>query len=111
MQLDLVNILVTPQVLVIAAAIVAVLHFAGRIPVKGGALGKRRAWRRILPVLPVVLGIGAAFLPGVLTAEDGSVPAWGTRLLIGAWAGLVAAQGRKVLKRAFVDKIEKDGAA
>jgi hypothetical protein len=32
--------------------------------------------------------------------------AWGSRILIGAWAGLVAAQGRKVIKRLAVDKLE-----
>lgn len=106
MQLDLVNILVTPQVLVMAAAIVAVLHFAGKIPTNAGALARRRPWRRVLPVLPIVLGTGAAFLPGVLTAADGTVPEWGSRLLIGAWSGLVAAQARKVLKRLLVDKLE-----
>lgn len=104
--MDLVGVLITPQVLAIAAATVAVLYFLGRIPVRRGRLAKAGWWRRILPVLPIALGIGAAFLPGVLAGEDGAAMPWGTRLLVGAWAGLVAAQGRKVFKRLLVDKFE-----
>jgi branched-subunit amino acid transport protein len=104
--MDLVSILITPQVLAIAAATVACLYFAGQMPLRRGKLSGARWWRRILPVLPIALGIGAAFLPGVLVGEDGSTITWGSRILIGAWAGLVAAQGRKVIKRLAVDKLE-----
>jgi len=104
--MDLVSILITPQVLAIAAATVAMIYFMGQWPVRGGRLSKARWWRRLLPVLPVALGIGAAFLPGVLVGEDGTSLAWGSRVLVGSWAGLVASQGRKVFKRLAVDKLD-----
>jgi hypothetical protein len=104
--MDLVSMLITTQVLAIAAGVVAVLYFIGQIPVRRGKLAKVRWWRRILPILPIVLGIGAAFLPGVLAGDDGMRVAWGNCVLVGAWAGLVAAQGRKVFKRLAVDKLE-----
>lgn len=105
--MDLVSILITPQVLFIAAGTVAAIYFLGQFPVRGGRLSRVRWWRRLLPILPILIGVGAAFLPGTLPVEDGAPPmAWGSRLLIGAWAGLVAAQGRKVIKRLAVDKLE-----
>ena len=105
--MDLVSILITPQVLAIAAGVVAILYFLGQIPLRRGKLAKERWWMRILPLLPIVFGICGAFLPGVLEREDGTSMTWGNQLLIGSWSGLVASQGRKVFKRLAVDKLEK----
>jgi hypothetical protein len=103
--MELESILLTPPVLVISAATVATIYFIGQAPVGASTLSNISWWRRILPVLPIMFGIGAAFLPGVLVGDDGDPMAWGNRLLVGAWSGLVAAQGRKIIKRLTVEKI------
>lgn len=107
MELDLLSVLFTREVIVISAWIFAVLFFLGKIPIgKKGRLSNTRWWSRLLPVLPLVLGIAAAFFPGVLTVSEGESlrTSWGNPLMIGIWSGLVASQGRKIIKRLFVDK-------
>lgn len=105
-QLDLLTVLFTREVMFIAAWIFAVLFFAGRIPIGKRRLGKMRWWNKVLPVLPLVLGIIAAFLPGVIPVSEGETlrTSWGNPMIIGVWAGLVASQGRKIIKRLFVEK-------
>lgn len=99
--MDLTSILLTPQILSLAAGIVAILWGLGKMPVGDGTLAKLGWWRRLLPVMPLVLGVGGAFMPGVVTAEG-----WGTMILAGLWAGFVAAHGRKIIKRtAKLDKL------
>lgn len=100
----LVDILLAPQVIALAAGIIALLFGLGKIPVKKNTLGKLRWWRRILPILPLVLGIAGAFLIGQANG-DGAQP-FGHPLVLGLWAGFLAAHGRKIVKRLFVDKVE-----
>lgn len=104
MQEQLMEILLAPQVIGLSAGIVAVLHFVGLIPLKKGTLGKHPKWRRFLPLLPLVLGIGGAFLMGAITGDEAQKIQ--TPIITGCWAGFVAAHGRKVLKRFAVDKLE-----
>ena len=105
MNADLVSVLISKEVGIAAAAIVAVLYFAGMIPVRGNRrLARVVAWRRVLPMVPIALGIGLAFLPGVL--PDGP---WASRLLLGVWVGFVAAHGRKVFTRLAIEKFGADG--
>jgi hypothetical protein len=87
----------------LAAGILALLEALGRIPLRGGRLARRRAWRMALPALPLALGCAGAFLPGVLPDQAG----WGAQLIAGLWAGLVAVQGRKIALRWFVDKAKE----
>lgn len=103
--MDLSSLLITREVGMIAAGIVAVLWGVGRIPTRGGRLARRIWWRRVLPVLPLALGVAAAFLPGVVPAHVTLVESWGANVLIGLWAGLVAGQGHKIIKRLAVDKL------
>jgi len=104
--MDLVSILITPQVLAIAAATVALIYFLGQIPFRRSKLVNARWWRRLLPLLPLAMGVGMAFLPGVLPADVSLSKGWGTNVLVGLWSGLVASQGRAVFKRLVVDKLE-----
>jgi len=100
--MNIVETLVTPQVLALAAAIVAVLFGINK------AVPKLRAkvwWRKLLPVLPLVLGVGGAFLPGVIDHEPGS---WGSLVLAGLFAGFLAAHGRKIFKRILLDKMKSE---
>ncbi len=103
---DVAKILLTPQVLMLAAGIVAVLWAVGQIPItKKTRLAKHWLWRNLLPVLPVVMGGAGAFLPGVVCADDPCQ--WGTKLLVGIWAGFVSAHGRKIFKRLAVDRLKE----
>jgi hypothetical protein len=104
--MDLVSILITPQVLAIAAATVAVIYFLGQIPLRRSKLVHARWWRRILPLLPLAIGVVMAFLPGVLPKEVALSKGWGTNVLVGLWSGLVASHGRAVFKRLVLDKLE-----
>lgn len=103
--MDLSSLLITKEVGMIAAGIVALLWGVGRIPTRGGRLAKRTWWRRVLPILPLVLGIAAAFMPGVVPADVTLAESWGANVLIGLWSGLVAGQGHTIIKRLAVDKL------
>lgn len=103
--MDLSSLLVTKEVGMIAAGIVALLWGVGRIPTRGGRLAKRVWWKRIVPILPLVLGVAAAFMPGVVQEDVALAEGWGANVLIGLWAGLVAGQGHKIIKRLAVDKL------
>lgn len=100
--MNIVETLVTPQVLALAAAIVAVLFGIGKA---APALWKKPWWRRLLPLTPLVLGIGGAFLPGVIAHDEG---AWGTVILAGLFAGFLASHGRKIFKRLLIDKMKSE---
>jgi len=95
------SVLWQPPILMLAAGILALIEALGRVELRrGGRLGKRRAWRMVLPVLPLAMGSAGALLPGVLPAQAG----WGAQLVAGLWAGLIAIQGRKIALRWFVDQ-------
>lgn len=118
------EILLTPNVLMLSAAIVALLSGLGTISIGKDKLRAHWVWRNLLPVLPLVLGVGGAFMPGVIC--DPGVPSggaeilsgmwcgWGTKIVAGLWAGFIAAHGFKIFKRIVVDRLRDevgDGAA
>ena len=110
MEAQLISILLDPEIIALSAGIVAVLHFIGLVPVGEGILANHPKWRRVLPLLPLVLGIGGAFLLRTVGSVDtmdgtGANPIQ-TPILAGCWAGFVAAHSRKILKRLVVDKLE-----
>jgi hypothetical protein len=102
------TILVSPQILLIAAAIVAVLTAFGHIvgPSKG-KLADAPLWRRILPVLPLVLGVAFVMIPGVYPGYQGAPEAIGSKILAGLWAGFVAGKGKQLFVRTILGKIER----
>lgn len=99
MEVDF-SVLWQPPILMLAASVFAVLESLGRIVIRGRRLALRRTWRMVLPVLPLLLGCGGAFLPGTLPDCTG----WGSQVIAGIWAGLLAVQGRKIVLRWFVDQ-------
>lgn len=103
METNLFETLLEPNVIALAAAIVALLYGLGKIPLPHGTLGECWQWRKVLPVIPLVLGVAGAFL--VIDTEN-----TGTShpVLLGLWAGFVAAHGRKVFKRLVVDRQDKE---
>ena len=95
--------------MVLSAGIVAVLFFLGKIPAGSGPKDKtlllrdNKIWRRFLPILPLIIGVGAAFAPGItkIPREE-----WGSIIIFGIWCGFLASHGRKILKRVTLDKLE-----
>ena len=100
MNLSLVEILLAPKVLALSAGIFAVLHFVGLVPVRKSTLGKHKTWRRFLPLLPLLLGIGGACLMGN-SGETIDNP-----IIAGCWAGFVAAHGRKIFRSVIINKLQ-----
>ena len=106
---NLYSALFTKEALFLSLAIVGFLYFLGKIPVKNVKtkntkyLKDNKVWRRILPLLPLVLGVGVAFAPGVsqLPKEE-----WGSIIVFGVWCGFVASHGRKIIKRGILDKLK-----
>jgi len=103
--MDLVNQLLTPQVLAISAAIVALLWGVGQVKLGKGKLADNKWWRKFLPIIPLALGVAGAFAVGQFGdgAEKVQEP-----ILTGLWAGFVAAHGRKIIKRLVKDKLGGD---
>jgi hypothetical protein len=88
-----------PKIGLVVAAVAAIILGVNKIPMsKTRTLGQVWWWRRILPVVPIALGIGLAFIPGVIEGTAGS------RLLLGIIAGVAAAHARKVLNRTVAGK-------
>ena len=84
--------LVSPRNLGVATAIVVfIATFRGAVP----SLFERPTVRRLLPVLPVLLGVAAAF--GGFTETVGPA-SWQNRLVIGILTGAAAASLYKVGK-------------
>ena len=105
--MDVMSLLVTKQVLAFAAGIVALVWGIGMIPLKGGRrFNKNKFWLKVLPLVPLLLGVGGAFLPGVLVTPEGDPVPWGEAVVTGLWTGFIAAQGFKIFKRLLVDKLQ-----
>ncbi len=107
MQDRLLDVLLAPEVIALAAGIVALLFGLGKIPMRKGCLGTNKVWRKILPLLPLVLGVGGAFVIGQANGEEAKP--FGHPLILGLWAGFLAAHGRKIVKRLCVDKVSASG--
>lgn len=106
--MDIISAFITKEIGLLIVGIVAVLYFAGMIPVGDKRLKQIVIWRRLLPLVPLVLGVAGAFLPSVVGTE-GEPASWGAKILVGVFAGFVAAHGRKVIKRGVLDKFDSDG--
>jgi len=104
---NILQVLLTPQVLMLAAGIVAILWAIGQIPIgKGSKLARHWLWRNLLPLLPVVLGTCGALLPGVACGESACTT--GTKVLAGVWSGFIAAHGHKTFTRIAIDKLRAE---
>lgn len=107
METKLLDTLLAPEIIALAAAIIALLFGLNKVPLKKTTLGKLRWWRRLLPILPLIFGVAGAFTMGRMNGDSDSGMPFHHPLLLGLWAGFLAAHGRKVVKRLFVDKVDK----
>jgi hypothetical protein len=100
-EANIMETLLTKEILIAAAAIIALLT---TVKVAFPKLDKIRVWRRLLPFVPLVLGVASAFLA---TTE---APGVGDKVLIGLWTGFVATSARKLFTQTVLGKIaEKQG--
>lgn len=97
--MHIVETLITPEILMLAVAIVAILEGVGRLFKVRGLPN----WRKVLPMLPLLLGVTGALMPGVLGDEP---PPWPVAIMCGLWAGFLGTHGRKIIKRLVFDKLE-----
>ena len=101
--------LVNPELMgLVALGIMALIWFVGSTPVSEGRDGKPRnlrdikIWRRIVPMLPIALGV--LIYVGAPLDIEGS---WGVRALQGLAVGMFAPQIRKIIKRGIFDKLKE----
>lgn len=104
MTVSLVELLLAPKVIALSAGIVAVIHFVGLIPVGKKTLSKHKTWRRFLPLLPLLLGVGGAFLIENWGADAQQI---NNPIITGCWAGFVASHGRKIFKHLVINKLKE----
>ena len=105
-EIEELNALFAPTVLLLAAGVMIIIFGVQRSLPK---LWRRTWWRRVLPLLPLALGVAGAFLPGIVNDGDEIPATWGSKVLVGLWAGFISSHLRKVIKRFFSDKFDGDG--
>jgi hypothetical protein len=100
MEINVLDLVVNPQVGALSASLVAVIAAIGQVPIGKKKIRDLALWRRALPVAVLVFGVaGALLIPGLV---DGSVV---EKIVIGLVAAMMASHGRKVVKRLLVDEI------
>ena len=86
------------RVAVNVVAIVAVI-WASRLALP--KLYEQKVWRRILPIVPLLIGAGAVFLyPPDPTMEAGG------KVMFGVINGLIAAHGRKTILQGIMGRVK-----
>lgn len=102
--MDLISTFLTKEIAMLIVGIISILYFVGKIPInKNRRVSETAWWYKLLPILPSVLGVPGAFLPGVF---DNSM-SWGTKILMGIIAGFIASSSYKTIKRMVVDKFKE----
>jgi hypothetical protein len=96
--MDIVGMLITKEILIAAAAIVAVLTAVKKAFPQ---IQKNGVWRRLLPFIPLAVGVASAFL-GTTEADSP-----GDKVLVGLWIGFIATHGRKLFKQSVMGKIKE----
>ncbi len=97
--------IITPQMAALAAGVIAVMLFIGRIPIRDGKakLNEMNWWKQWGIFLMFALAVGGSFMPGV---HDISYAEWGSILVHGATTGMVALLGRTILKPIILARLE-----
>lgn len=90
--------LLTKEILIAAGAIL-VLITAFRIAFP--RFEKNQIWRRLLPFIPLALGVASAF---IMTTD---APGIGDKILIGLWTGGVATGARKVFNQTLRGQVSE----
>jgi hypothetical protein len=95
--MELLDILPIKQMVLISTAILALLEAGQRCMPR---LRKSKAWQRMLPIIPLLLGVAAAFLPGTV---DGTA---GDRAIVGLICGWLASSGKQTIKRLILGRLD-----
>jgi hypothetical protein len=72
-------------VLLISGTVLGILWAITSVKIKGVKLSTSKVWTGIRPVVAIILGIGASFIPGTFSDEFNT----GHRILFGAWSGFL----------------------
>jgi len=89
-EANIMETLLTKEIMIAAAAIITLLT---AIRIAFPKLDRNRIWRRVLPFIPLALGVASAF---IATTD---APGIGDRILIGLWTGGVATSARKLFNQ------------
>lgn len=97
--------IITKEMALLAAAVIAVMLFLGRIPVQGGAkkLNEMNWWKQWGIFIMFGLTTAGAFMPGI---HDIPYNQWGSILVFGLTTSMVALLGRTLLKPIILARLE-----
>lgn len=97
--------IITVEMGSLAAAVIAIMLFLGRIPVQGGRgrLNELWWWHSWGIFIMFALAIGGAFMPGI---HDIPYSDWGGILVFGLVTSMVALLGRAILKPIILRRLE-----
>ena len=102
--MELIESLLTPFVLSVSAGIVAIMYGIAMIPVgPSGNVRDTKVWKRVAPIIPLLLGVGIMFAHRLFGGEGEDI---GSPVMTGLWAGFVASHGRKLVKRLVIEKFD-----
>lgn len=100
--------IITQNMAMLAAAAISLMLVAGKFPVNKDdkQLNQTVFWKSWGSFILAAICVGGAFLPGTANPV-GSESEWGTKVVFGLVATIVAHLGRDILKPIIVRKLEK----
>jgi len=97
----LLSTLITKEMGALAASVITLMLFAGKIPVNGKMLNATKAWKNFGMFITLGLCCGGAFVPGI--RPEGEV---GIVIVFGLLSALTAHLSRKILAPIFLSRLE-----
>ena len=93
--------LITKEMGLLAASVITIMLFVGKIPYKKTLVNKTKIWKRYGEFVLLSLCCGGAFIPGI--RPEGKV---GTVIIFALLSALAAHLSRKILAPIFLSKLE-----
>lgn len=95
--------IITKPMGALAAAVIAIMLFLGRIPVKGKKLNETKWWKDWGIFIMFALATAGSFMPGVHKIPYSE---WGGIMIFACTTGMAALLGRAILKPLVLKRLE-----